>query len=131
MGTTGSSATVGTICWRAARATTCTSGTPGTENDTIRDAAGLNRVKFGADVVPDDIWVAKDAEGKFLYDHRTKESIRLDGAELHEVLFSDGTVWTRQDMQERLQDVLFGTDGDDTLKNPEASGESKSGVFNF
>ena len=48
----------------------------GDGNDTIRDAAGLSRVKFGADVVPGDIWVVQDAVGKFLYDHRTKERIR-------------------------------------------------------
>lgn len=90
---------------------------PGDGNDTIRDTQGITRVKFGAAVLPDDIRVGRDDTSRILYDVKTGEKIHLEGSNFpHEVLFEDGTIWTRAAM-EKMTITLFGTDGNDNLKN--------------
>ncbi|MCL1888468.1 MAG: YchJ family metal-binding protein [Kiritimatiellaeota bacterium] len=87
----------------------------GDGNDTIRDTEGLTRVKFGKDVSPEDICIAQDAGGAFLYCLKSHEKIRLEGLTYpYEVLFDDGTVWNQAAMS-GMNKAVLGTDGEDDL----------------
>jgi Ca2+-binding RTX toxin-like protein len=87
----------------------------GDGNDTIRDAEGKTRIKFGRDIVPEDIAIGR-TEGNFvLYCLKTHEKLLFEGASPYEILFDDGTIWTQEKMENQPRKLYLGTDGDDSM----------------
>jgi Ca2+-binding RTX toxin-like protein len=114
---------------------------PGDGNDTISDNMGNNSLLIGEGVNPDDVEVSLGGESGndlVITFPETGESITIENwgasenAELEEVRFEDGTVWTREEINSMLpgfeidhtditangtnaNDVITGNAGNDTL----------------
>jgi Ca2+-binding RTX toxin-like protein len=96
------------------------------------DAASVDQLQFGAGVIASDIQIsvsASDANDLVLSIRGTDDAIYLDnetagdGSGVEQVVFADGTVWTRSDLTPTAlaaqatsgNDTVYGTVGADTL----------------
>lgn len=101
--------------------------------DTIQDGGGeADVVLFDPGIAPASIAVSRDsqdADSIILTVGQTGSSIKLAGqlaspeSAIEEVRFSDGTVWTGEEIRERLLDGAS-TTGDDLIEEPDSTTRS-------
>ena len=93
------------------------------ENRTNIFSGALDKVVFGASILPTDLTITRLGERSLLFTLDANTSLKIEGAfneapiaeglqYVEEYHFADGTIWTMSDIRARL---LAATDGDDVL----------------
>lgn len=91
-------------------------------------------IRFGAGITTNDINIIRNGMDLVLSIKETSDQITIrdwvytDGCDIGKVVFADGTIWTKEYIQDQISNIITGTDSNDFLECWPGFGDSLFGL---